>query len=65
MICRGKVVEIECSDLAAKPGLISKCLYINDLLTKAGLSEHNLDSDPTFTHHGKAILIFTNYKGKS
>lgn len=62
MICSGKQVEIESFEFTTKSGLISKCLYINQLLTEAGLSETNLDSDPMFTQTGKVILLFLSSK---
>jgi hypothetical protein len=62
MICSGKQIEIESFELTTKGGLISKCLYINQLLTEAGLTESHLDSDPMFTQSGKVILLFTSSK---
>lgn len=63
MICSGKQIEIEGFDLLSKGGLISRCIYINGLLTEAKMDETHLDSDPLFTHSGKAILLFTDKKG--
>jgi hypothetical protein len=62
MICSGKQVEIESFELTTKSGLISKCMYINQLLVEAGLSDAHLDSDPMFTQSGKIILLFTSSK---
>jgi hypothetical protein len=62
MICSGKQVEIESFELTTKGGLISKCLYVNQLLTEAGLNESHLDSDPMFTQSGKVILLFVSSK---
>ena len=63
MICSGKQIEIEGFDLLSKGGLISRCMYINELLADAKMNETNLDSDPLFTHSGRAILLFTDRKG--
>lgn len=63
MICSGRQVEIESFELSSKSGLISKCIYLNQLLSEANLSETNLDSDPMFAQNGKTILMFTNKKG--
>jgi hypothetical protein len=65
MICRGKIVEIESSELSSRSGLISRCIYINELLKDAKMNETNLDSDPTFNQNGKAVLMFFNKEGKS
>ncbi len=65
MICRGKTVELESFELSGKSGLISKCLYLNELLTEANLSETNLECDPIFgaTDTGKCSLLFLSVKG--
>ena len=63
MICSGRQVELDSFDLQLKSGLISKCLYINDLLQKASLNESCLDNDPVFAANGKATLVFLNKKG--
>ena len=63
MICSGRQVEIESFDLQLKSGLISKCIYLNELLAKANLNESCLDNDPVFTANGKAVLLFLNKKG--
>jgi hypothetical protein len=64
MICNGKQIEIEGFDLQSRSGLISRCIYLNELLTEANMNESNLDSDPLFTQNGKAILLFTDKKGR-
>jgi hypothetical protein len=58
MICSGRQVELDSVELQTKTGLISKCLYINDLLNRADLSESSLDADPSFPSSGKVILSF-------
>ena len=63
MICSGKQIEIEGFDLLSRGGLISRCIYINDILVEAKMNETNLDSDPLFTQNGRAILLFTDKKG--
>lgn len=63
MICSGRQVEIESFELSAKSGLISKCIYLNQLLKDANMNEGNLDSDPLFIQNGKTILIFNTKKG--
>ena len=62
MICSGKQVEIESFELTTKGGLISKCLYVNQLLAEAGMAESSLDSDPMFTQSGKVVLLFLSSK---
>lgn len=64
MICRGKTIELESFELSGKTGLISKCLYLNDLLADANLSELNLESDPVFGagDQGKCTLLFLSVK---
>jgi hypothetical protein len=66
MICRGKTIELESFELSGKSGLISKCLYLNELLTEANMSEINLESDPVFGagDSGKCNLYFLSAKGK-
>ena len=64
MICSGKQIEIEGFDLLSKGGLISRCIYINELLVDAQMDESHLDSDPLFTQNGKTILLFTDRRGK-
>lgn len=66
MICRGKTIELESFELSGKSGLISRCLYLNDLLTEANLSETNLESDPIFGagDTGKCSLLFISSKGE-
>lgn len=59
MICKGRLIEIEGSELSDKRGLISKCLFINKLLSAANLSETNLSSDPQFVE-SKAVIKFNN-----
>lgn len=65
MICRGKTIELESFELSGKTGLISKCLYLNELLTEANLSEINLETDPLFgaSDTGKCSLLFLSTKG--
>lgn len=64
MICRGKTIELESFELSGKSGLISKCLYLNDLLVEANMSETNLESDPVFGagDQGKCTLFFLSVK---
>lgn len=63
MICSGKQVELESYELSSKSGLISKCIYVNELLLDAKMSESNLESDPVFTQNGKTVLLFSSTKG--
>jgi hypothetical protein len=64
MICRGKLIEIQCGDLSAKHGLLAKCLTINNLLQVANLNEKCLSSDPAFIpEESKAIIKFHDIKG--
>jgi hypothetical protein len=61
MICKGRLIEIEGSELSDKHGLISKCLFMSRLLSTANLSESNLSSDPQFvSNESKAIIKFNN-----
>ncbi|CAF0709633.1 unnamed protein product [Brachionus calyciflorus] len=62
MICSGRQVEVESFELSTKSGLISKCMYLNSLLTQAKMNESILDSDPVFTKNGKGILVFIDKK---
>jgi hypothetical protein len=65
MICKGRLIEIEGSELSDKHGLISKCLFMSRLLSTANLSESNLSSDPQFvSNESKAIIKFNNDQGK-
>lgn len=64
MICKGKQVEIQNYQLSKQTGLISKCVYLNQLLNEANMSEDYLESDPIFTRNGKTILNFNSLKGK-
>ncbi len=63
MICRGKQVEIESYELTSRSGLISKCLYLNDLLNEAGMNESFFVTDPIFMPNGKVTLLFASIKG--
>jgi hypothetical protein len=64
IICKENIIEIETSQLASRgSGLISRCIYINELLKAANLNDKNLKSDPTFDDNGKAVLIFSNKEG--
>jgi hypothetical protein len=64
MICRGKLIEIQSSELSSKYGLIAKCMFINNLLKVANLSEKCLCSDPAFLQNeSKAIIKFNDIKG--
>lgn len=63
MICRGKLIEIQCGDLSAKHGLLAKCLTINNLLQVANLNDKCLSSDPAFIpEESKAIIKFHDIK---
>ena len=64
MICRGKQIELESFELSSRGGLISKCLYLNDLLNEACMNESYFESDPVFFPNGKAHLLFGSAKGK-
>ena len=64
MICRGKQVELESFELSSRGGLISKCLYLNDLLNEASMNESYFESDPIFLQNGKATLMFGSAKGE-
>lgn len=63
MICSGRQVEVESFELSTKSGLLSKCMYLNSLLSEAKMNESLLDCDPVFTKNGKGILVFINKKG--
>ena len=64
MICRGKIIEIQSSELSARHGLLSKCMVINNLLKTADLEENCLSSDPAFlADESKAIIKFNDTKG--
>ena len=65
MICSGRQVELESFELSCKGGLISKCLYIHELLKEASMNETYFDSDPVFSQNGKCLLLFINTKGKN
>lgn len=62
MICRGKHIELESFELSSKSGLISKCLYLNDLLNEACMNETYFETDPIFMPNGKATLLFGSVK---
>ena len=63
MICRGKQIELESFELSSRGGLISKCLYLNDLLNEACMNESYFETDPIFMPNGKATLLFGSVKG--
>lgn len=65
MICRGKQIELESFELSSRGGLISKCLYLNDLLNEACMNESYFETDPVFFPNGKAHLLFGSAKGKT
>lgn len=62
MICRGKQIELESFELSSRSGLISKCLYLNDLLNEAAMNETYFETDPIFMPNGKATLLFGSIK---
>lgn len=62
MICRGKQIELESFELSSRGGLISKCLYLNDLLNEACMNESYFETDPVFFPNGKAHLLFGSAK---
>lgn len=62
MICRGKQIELESFELSSRGGLISKCMYLNDLLNEAAMNESYFETDPIFFPNGKATLIFGSAK---
>lgn len=62
MICRGKQIELESFELSSRGGLISKCLYLNDLLNEASMNESYFETDPIFMPNGKATLLFGSVK---
>ena len=65
MICRGKIIEIQSSELSPKHGLIAKCMIINGLLKGANLDDKSLSTDPAFLpEESKAIIKFNEIKGK-